>query len=76
MVHLKSTLVFLVSIAAVGLATPVKRTVAQVNADIASISSKVTALDTAINSFPATGGTLLAALVGPTSSFTFTRLGS
>ncbi|KAJ6590703.1 hydrophobic surface binding protein [Mycena vulgaris] len=36
-------------------ATPVKRTVAQVEADIRNISTQVTSLDSAINGFPASG---------------------
>ncbi|KAJ7727764.1 hydrophobic surface binding protein [Mycena metata] len=50
------------SLLAVGLASPVKRTVAQVEADIASISAQVTTLDNNINAFPNTGGSLVAAL--------------
>ncbi|KAJ7509428.1 hydrophobic surface binding protein [Mycena galericulata] len=46
---------FSLSLLAVSLATPVKRTVAQVEVDIASISSQVTALDNDINGFPASG---------------------
>ncbi|KAJ7027979.1 hydrophobic surface binding protein [Mycena alexandri] len=57
-----SRLLLSFSLLAVGLASPVKRTVAQVEADIASISSQVTTLDNAINAFPATGGSLTAAL--------------
>lgn len=38
-------------------------TVAQVEADISSIASQVTALDSAINAFPTAGGSLLSALV-------------
>lgn len=41
-----------------------KRDVAQVESDIASISTQVTTLDNDINAFPATGGSLLNALVG------------
>ncbi|KAJ7121565.1 hydrophobic surface binding protein [Mycena epipterygia] len=50
------------SVAAVGLALSVKRTVAQVESDIATITSQVTTLDNAIEAYPLTGGTLLAAL--------------
>ncbi|KAJ7484828.1 hydrophobic surface binding protein [Mycena galericulata] len=50
------------SVAAVGLALSVKRTVAQVEADIATISTQVTTLDNAIEAYPTSGGTLLAAL--------------
>lgn len=63
MVYLKSSFVFLLSVASFVLATPVKRTVDQVKADIADISNKVTSLDNAITAFPLTGGSLLAALV-------------
>lgn len=42
---------------------PVKRTVDQIKADIASIATQVQTLKTSINAFPATGGTLAAALV-------------
>jgi hypothetical protein len=45
-------------------ATPVKRTVAQVEADIATISSQVTSLNNNIQSFPNSGGSLVNALVG------------
>ncbi|KAF8960434.1 hydrophobic surface binding protein [Flammula alnicola] len=62
MVQLTTSFVFLLSLATLGLTTPVKRTVAQVEADIADISTKVTSLDNAINAFPLTGGTLAAAL--------------
>lgn len=41
-----------------------KCTVAQVEADIATITSQVNALNNAINGFPATAGTLSQALVG------------
>ncbi|KAJ6503867.1 hydrophobic surface binding protein [Mycena sanguinolenta] len=50
------------SVAAVGLALSVKRDPATIESDIATVSSQVTTLDTAIDSFPATGGTLLQAL--------------
>lgn len=63
MVYLKSSFVFLLSVASIALATPVKRTVDQVKADIADISAKVTSLDSAITAFPLTGGSLVAALV-------------
>ncbi|TFK33388.1 hydrophobic surface binding protein A-domain-containing protein [Crucibulum laeve] len=56
--QLKFTFALLTSFIATGLAS----TVANVEADIATISSQVTALDNAINAFPATGGTLLQAL--------------
>ncbi|KAJ7611149.1 hydrophobic surface binding protein [Mycena rosella] len=57
-----SRLIFSLSLFAAAFATPVKRTVAQVEADIASISAQVTTLDNAIKAFPATGGSLVAAL--------------
>ena len=63
MVQIKSAFVFLLSAASLAVATPHKRTVAQVEADIATISSKVTSLDSLINAYPSTGGTLLGALV-------------
>ncbi|KAL0577781.1 hypothetical protein V5O48_004209 [Marasmius crinis-equi] len=50
------------TLAALALATPLKRTVAQVEADIAQISSQVNALDSSINAFPNSGGTLAQAL--------------
>ncbi|KAJ6608285.1 hydrophobic surface binding protein A-domain-containing protein [Mycena sp. CBHHK59/15] len=50
------------SLLSVGFSSPAKRTVAQVESDIASISTQVTTLDNAIKAFPATGGTLLQAL--------------
>ncbi|KAJ7031749.1 hydrophobic surface binding protein [Mycena alexandri] len=50
------------SVAAVGLALSLKRDVAKVESDIATISSQVTTLDNAIEAYPTTGGTLLAAL--------------
>ncbi|KAJ6571645.1 hydrophobic surface binding protein A-domain-containing protein [Mycena capillaripes] len=50
-----SRLFFSLSLVAAAFATPVKRTVAQVEADIASISSQVTTLDNDIKGFPASG---------------------
>ncbi|KAJ6612514.1 hydrophobic surface binding protein [Mycena sp. CBHHK59/15] len=50
------------SVAAVGLALSLKRDVATVEADIAKITTQVTTLDNAIEAYPLTGGTLLAAL--------------
>lgn len=43
--------------------SPTKRTVAQVESDIASISTQVTTLDNDITAFPNTGGSLINALV-------------
>jgi len=66
MVYFATPVVLLLSLAtySAGLSPPfAKRTVAQVQADIADISSKVTALDNAITSFPSTGGSLITALV-------------
>ncbi|KAJ7487852.1 hydrophobic surface binding protein [Mycena latifolia] len=57
-----SRLLLSFSLLAVAVTSPVKRTVAQVEADIATISTQVTALDNAINAFPNTGGSLAAAL--------------
>ncbi|KZP17221.1 hypothetical protein FIBSPDRAFT_1047028 [Athelia psychrophila] len=45
-----------------------KRDVAKVESDIAAISTQVTSLDTAINAFPNTGGSLNAALAINTAS--------
>ncbi|KAJ7624236.1 hydrophobic surface binding protein [Mycena polygramma] len=50
------------SVAAVGLGLTVKRDAAAVEADIAKISTQVTTLDNAIQAFPLTGGSLVAAL--------------
>lgn len=47
----------------VALAGSAWATVAQVKADIATITSQTTALDNAVIAFPATGGTLVQALV-------------
>lgn len=52
--------VFVLGVSAISLP---KRTVAQVESDLAAISTQVTALDTDINAFPDTGGSLTAALV-------------
>uniref|UniRef100_A0A0W0GE37 Putative hydrophobic surface binding protein n=1 Tax=Moniliophthora roreri TaxID=221103 RepID=A0A0W0GE37_MONRR len=48
--------------AAAAFATPVKRTVAQVEADIATMSSQVTSLNNQIQAFPNSGGSLTNAL--------------
>lgn len=52
--------VFVFGVSAISLP---KRTVAQVESDLAAISAQVTTLDTDINAFPATGGTITEALV-------------
>ncbi|KAJ7135877.1 hydrophobic surface binding protein [Mycena epipterygia] len=65
-----SRLLFTFSLFAASFTTPVKRTVAQIEADIATIKTQVTTLDTAINAFPNTGGTLLAALTIHTDATT------
>ncbi len=63
MVQLSSFFAALTVVTAV-CSAPTKRTVAQVEADIATISTQVTALDNAITAFPDTGGSLINALVG------------
>lgn len=69
MVQIKSTaFVLLLSAVYLAVATPHKRTVAQVEADIAAISSKVKTLDGQITAYPVTGGTLLSALVSHLSN--------
>jgi len=68
MVRIASTLFLALSFVATGICTPVKRTVEQIQTDIASISTQVTSLDNAITAFPATGGTLLNALAIHSSS--------
>ncbi|KAJ7152048.1 hydrophobic surface binding protein [Mycena filopes] len=50
------------SVAAVGLSASLKRDVAKVEADIATITTQVTTLDNAIEAFPLTGGSLVNAL--------------
>ncbi|KAJ8455041.1 hypothetical protein ONZ45_g19074 [Pleurotus djamor] len=50
------------------LASPLKRSVAQIEADIATLSSQVTTLDNAITAFPNTGGSLINALAIHTDS--------
>lgn len=55
---MKLVSIFIIGSALIGsvLSAPnFKRTVAQVEADIANISSQVTSLDTAINAFPGSG---------------------
>jgi hypothetical protein len=49
--------------ASLALATPLKRDVPTVENDIATISTRVTTLDTAIHNYPSSGGTLAGALV-------------
>ncbi|KAF8489926.1 hydrophobic surface binding protein [Gautieria morchelliformis] len=67
MVHFSALVVLIYSLAAS--ASPFnKRTVAQVEADIATINSQVTTLDSAINSFPDSGGSLTQALAIHTDS--------
>ncbi|KAF7346754.1 Hydrophobic surface binding protein [Mycena sanguinolenta] len=53
----------ILSVVAVALALSLKRDAATIEADVANIASEVTTLDDAIEAFPFTGGTLLAALV-------------
>ncbi|KAJ6568853.1 hydrophobic surface binding protein [Mycena capillaripes] len=62
---------FLCSVALLGaaLASPFKRTVAQLEADIKSIGVQVTTLDNDITSFPITSGTLVQVLVRLISMF-------
>ncbi|KIY67633.1 hydrophobic surface binding protein [Cylindrobasidium torrendii FP15055 ss-10] len=55
-------------LATLGFASPVKRDVATVEADIANIDTQVTALQASIDAFPATGGTLVNALAIHTSA--------
>ncbi|KAJ7844170.1 hydrophobic surface binding protein [Mycena leptocephala] len=50
-----SRLIFSLSLLAATVATPFKRTVAQIEADIANISSQVTTLDNSIKAFPGSG---------------------
>jgi hypothetical protein len=59
-----SRLIFSLSLLAASVATPLKRTVAQVESDIANISSQVTTLDNNIKAFPGSGlaGALVPAL--------------
>jgi hypothetical protein len=54
MVQLSNFLVSLLLLTS-SLGTPLKRTVAQIEADIASITTQVTALHSALQAFPATG---------------------
>lgn len=55
---MKTSIFFAIATATAALASPVKRTVAQVEADITDIGNKVTALDNAIKSY--TGGAIAA----------------
>ena len=62
---MKLSYVFTFLVATVSASTlPVKRTVAQVEADIANIATQVATLDSAIDAYPNPGGTLAGALVG------------
>ncbi|KAF9459839.1 hydrophobic surface binding protein [Collybia nuda] len=65
MVHISSTLLLAFAFVATAISTPLKRTVAEIQADIADISAQVTSLDQKITAFPATGGSLAAALIDP-----------
>jgi hypothetical protein len=56
MVQLSSFLVSLLLLAA-SVANPLKRTVAQIEADIATITTQVTTLHSAVQAFPASGST-------------------
>lgn len=66
MVQLSRLLLSLALVAA-SLATPLKRTVAQIEADLATLQSQVTSLDNNIKGFPASG--LTGALVFPAAAF-------
>lgn len=57
------TLLTAASLAATGTASIVRRTVAQVEADIATIGKQLNSLDASIKAFPTSGGTLPQALV-------------
>ncbi|KAG7446292.1 hydrophobic surface binding protein [Guyanagaster necrorhizus] len=70
MVQIPTGLFLLLSVVTATSAIPTKRTVAQVEADIADIVTQVDALDSSINAFPATGGSLLAALAIHSSATT------
>lgn len=64
MVRILSSPLVVAALVAIACASPTKRsTIAQVEADIAQINTQVTALDTGIESFPATGGTITQLLV-------------
>jgi hypothetical protein len=67
MVQVTRALVIL-SIAALGLAAVLKRDAATVEADLAVLTSQVTALDSAVQAFPLTGGTLAEAMVVHTNA--------
>lgn len=69
--RVSSTLFFLASLAVSGFAT-----VAQIKADIATITTQLHTLDTSITNFPTTGGTLAQALVRRTilKHWGFTKL--
>jgi hypothetical protein len=63
MVHFPAKYLIFAALFVTGFAVPVKRTVAQIEADIAIITQDVNNLNDAINSFPDSGGTLSEALV-------------
>ncbi|ESK86092.1 antigenic cell wall [Moniliophthora roreri MCA 2997] len=69
MVQIFSSFVFLLS-ATAAFAGPVKRDVATVKADIATITTQTTALNNAIQAFPDSGGSLVAALAIHNSAVT------
>ncbi|KAK0212851.1 hydrophobic surface binding protein [Desarmillaria ectypa] len=62
MVQIPTALVLLLSVVTASFALVTKRTVAQVEADIANIATQVNALDNSIKAFPNTGGSLISAL--------------
>ncbi|KAK0195399.1 hydrophobic surface binding protein [Armillaria mellea] len=62
MVQISTGLLLLFSVVTASSALVTKRTVAQVESDIANIATQVTALDNSIKAFPDTGGSLLSAL--------------
>lgn len=65
MVHMVSNFIILATLVASGFSysVPQKRDYNTVIADLNTISTKVTALDTSITNFPATGGSVAALLV-------------
>ncbi|KAK0461274.1 hydrophobic surface binding protein [Desarmillaria tabescens] len=62
MVRIPTGLVLFLSVVTASSALITKRTVAQVEADIANIATQVNALDSSIKAFPDTGGSLISAL--------------